>query len=64
MRLLDVASRRQPLVLVLEDLHWADDATLLFLERLATELHRLRLLLLCTYRDDGKPALRARGHGP
>jgi DNA-binding winged helix-turn-helix (wHTH) protein/tetratricopeptide (TPR) repeat protein len=57
-KLLDLASQRQPLVLVLEDLHWADDATLLFLERLATELHRLRLLLLCTYRDDSKPVLR------
>ena len=57
-KLLELASRSQPLVLVLEDLHWADDATLLFLERLATELHRLPLLLLCTYRDDSKPALR------
>jgi tetratricopeptide (TPR) repeat protein len=45
------ASRRQPLVLVLEDLHWADRPSLLLLEFLARELANSRLLVLGTYRD-------------
>jgi class 3 adenylate cyclase len=45
------AARRQPLVLVLDDLHWADKASLLLLQFLARELGSDRLLLLGTYRD-------------
>jgi class 3 adenylate cyclase len=45
------AARRQPLVLVLDDLHWADKASLLLLQFLARELGTDRLLLLGTYRD-------------
>jgi tetratricopeptide (TPR) repeat protein len=45
------AGRRQPLVLVLEDLHWADRPSLLLLEFLAKELANARLLVLGTYRD-------------
>jgi class 3 adenylate cyclase len=45
------ASRRQPLVLVLDDLHWADKPSLLLLRFLAGELGSERLLVLGTYRD-------------
>jgi tetratricopeptide (TPR) repeat protein len=45
------AGRRQPLVLVLEDLHWADRPSLLLLEFLARELPGGRLLVIGTYRD-------------
>jgi DNA-binding CsgD family transcriptional regulator len=45
------ASQRQPLVIVLDNLHWADTASLLLLEFLAQEIAASRLLLLGTYRD-------------
>ena len=45
------ASRGRPLVLILEDLHWADKPSLLLLEFFARELTGARLLLIGTYRD-------------
>lgn len=45
------ASSSQPLMLVLEDLHWADKPSLLFLEFLAWQMADSRLLLVGTYRD-------------
>ena len=45
------ASRRQLLVLVLDDLHWADHPSLLLLEFVARELANSRLLVIGTYRD-------------
>ncbi|MCZ6866767.1 MAG: protein kinase, partial [Chloroflexi bacterium] len=45
------ASLKQPLVLVLDDLHWADQPSLLLLQFVARELGNSRLLLLGTYRD-------------
>jgi tetratricopeptide (TPR) repeat protein len=45
------AAARQPLVLMLDDLHWADKPSLLLLEFLAREATGARLLLLATYRD-------------
>jgi tetratricopeptide (TPR) repeat protein len=41
---------RVPLVVVLDDLHWADPASLQLLTFLARELRGMRLLLLVTYR--------------
>ena len=43
---------RRPLVLLLEDLHWADPASLDLLRALARALPTLPLLLLATYRAD------------
>ncbi len=40
-----------PLVVVLDDLHWADRATRRLLGRVATEVRRLRVLVIGTYRD-------------
>ena len=48
---LKTASADQPIVLVLDDLHWADAGTLAMLEFLARELEGARLLILGTYRD-------------
>ncbi|MBM2621543.1 AAA family ATPase [Actinoplanes sp. LDG1-06] len=41
---------KQPLVLVLEDLHWADDASLALLAALAREIDRARILVIGTTR--------------
>ena len=45
------ASRSRPLVVILENLHWADKPSLLLLEFLAPELVGTRLLVIGTYRD-------------
>ena len=45
------AARNQPLMLVLDDLQWADQSSLRFLEFLARELGESRLLLAGCYRD-------------
>ena len=45
------ASQAQPLMLVLEDLHWADQASLLLLEFLARQISEISLLVVGTYRD-------------
>jgi DNA-binding CsgD family transcriptional regulator/tetratricopeptide (TPR) repeat protein len=44
--------RRPPTVVVVEDLHWADEATLDVLRLLARRLEALPALVLATYRDD------------
>ncbi len=44
-------SRRRPLVLVLDDLHWADVPSLRLLEFLAQEVGDSRLLVVGTYRE-------------
>ncbi len=46
------AAAVKPLVLVFEDLHWADESTLLLLRQLAPRLPETPLLVLGTYRDD------------
>ncbi len=45
------AAQQQPLMLVLDDLHWADQPSLLLLQFLAREMGRSRLLVVGTYRD-------------
>jgi predicted ATPase len=47
---LDVLTADTPLVLVLEDLHWSDNATVEFLVYLAQRREPARLLVLGTYR--------------
>jgi predicted ATPase len=49
------AAAPDTLVVVLEDLHWADETTLRLLHHLAAELHRSRLLVIGTYRDPAGP---------
>ena len=45
-------SEHQPLLLVLEDLHWGDRASLGFLRFFARFLSGLPILIVATYRDD------------
>jgi hypothetical protein len=46
----------RPTLLVIEDVHWADEATLDLLRHVARRLERLRVLVVLTYRDDELPA--------
>ncbi len=45
-------AQTQPLLLVLEDLHWADGSTLLLTEYLAPLLPEMPVRIIGTYRDD------------
>ena len=51
----------RPFLVVIEDAHWADDATLDLIRHLARRVHRLGVLVLVTYRSEetaGQHALR------
>ncbi|WP_353829306.1 AAA family ATPase, partial [Agromyces sp. SYSU T0242] len=50
--LLETLSRDEPIVLVIEDLHWVDAATLVLLRFLLRSLGTGRLLMVLTYRTD------------
>jgi DNA-binding CsgD family transcriptional regulator/tetratricopeptide (TPR) repeat protein len=50
--LLVETSRRRPAIVVLEDVHWADEGTLDALRLLARKVDRAAALVLVTYRDD------------
>ena len=45
------ASERQPIIIVLDDLQWADDSTLRMLEFVASELAESRATIVGTYRN-------------
>jgi DNA-binding CsgD family transcriptional regulator len=45
------ASDDRPLLLVLEDMHWADAPSLLLLLQVVGDLARCRVMAVCTYRD-------------
>jgi class 3 adenylate cyclase len=49
--LLEQASAESPVVLLLDDLQWADRPTLLLLRHVIAESHGARALVLATYRD-------------
>jgi hypothetical protein len=51
-RFLEQVAERDPTVLVFEDLHWADDAMLAFLEHLADRAEAVRLLVVGTARPE------------
>ena len=48
---LRTASRTRPIMLILDDLHWSDQPSLMLLQFVARELSGSRLLLVGTYRD-------------
>ncbi len=60
-----VRAHEGPTVVVVEDAHWADDASADFLKFVARRIARYPLLLAVTYRDDevspGHPMMRAVG---
>ena len=47
-----IESLREPTVLVFEDVHWADHATLDFLKYIGRRVSMLRTLLVMSFRDD------------
>ncbi len=49
--LVEAAAARRPVLLVLDDLHWADRPTLLLLRHLGRMVERVPVLILATYRD-------------
>ena len=51
-RFLEAVAARRPLVLVLEDLHWADDALLAFVRHLVEEASGVPLLVVATARPE------------
>jgi tetratricopeptide (TPR) repeat protein len=50
--LLKRLTRRQPLLVVVEDIHWADEMSVRFLAFLGRRLHELPLLLVATIREE------------
>ena len=60
------ASEHSPILLVLDDLHWADQPSLLLLEFIARQFDGSRILVTATYRagyrsNSGKPTRRITG---
>jgi class 3 adenylate cyclase/tetratricopeptide (TPR) repeat protein len=51
-RFLEAVASRTPLVLVLEDLHWADDALLDFIDHLVDYSSGVAILMICTARPE------------
>jgi class 3 adenylate cyclase/tetratricopeptide (TPR) repeat protein len=51
-RYLELAAGRTPLALVVEDLHWADDPLLEFLERLVERAPDVPMFVVCTARPE------------
>ena len=49
--LLQAAGDAQPVLLVLDDLHWAEDLSLLLVQHVLRADSRMRLLVIATYRD-------------
>lgn len=49
---LDELTKSSPTLLVIEDVHWADEATLDLLKFLGRRISRVNSLLIITYRDD------------
>ncbi|HEY7901499.1 MAG TPA: AAA family ATPase, partial [Caulobacteraceae bacterium] len=56
------ATRSQPVVLAIEDLHWIDPSTLELIGMLADQIATAPLMLLCTARPDFRSPWAPRGH--
>jgi DNA-binding SARP family transcriptional activator len=50
-RVLAFVARDAPVVLILDDLHWADTSTALLVRHTVQQLHSVRLLIVGTFRD-------------
>jgi DNA-binding CsgD family transcriptional regulator/tetratricopeptide (TPR) repeat protein len=52
LELLDLLSEAEPVVLILEDMHWSDRSTRTFVSFVARSMRQERVMLLLTYRSD------------
>ena len=48
----ELSKRKEKTIIVFEDIHWADEATLDFIKFFARRIAQLRCLFILTYRDD------------
>ncbi|HTD41831.1 MAG TPA: AAA family ATPase [Mucilaginibacter sp.] len=48
----ELNAQKEPVVLIFEDIHWADEATLDFIKFLARRINYLHCLFILTYRDN------------
>ena len=61
-RLMLSSAARQPMVVLIEDLHWIDPASEEYLTYIVDALVGSRVLLLCTYRPGYRPVLGDRSY--
>ncbi|MGB7861452.1 MAG: LuxR C-terminal-related transcriptional regulator, partial [Acidimicrobiia bacterium] len=47
-----LSTTARPIVLVIEDIHWADEGTLDFIRFIGRRISRTKTLFVCSYRDD------------
>jgi ATP/maltotriose-dependent transcriptional regulator MalT len=52
----ELSNQKERSIIVFEDIHWADEATLDFIKFFARRITQLRCLFILTYRDDEIPA--------
>ena len=58
------AAKAQPVVFVLDDVHWADEGSRALLQFFAREIRQAPIMIVCTYRDtEQSPDARSRGFG-
>ena len=50
-------STSQPLLVLLEDMHWADAESIALVQRIAAHVSSHRILIIASYRDDERPDL-------
>jgi DNA-binding CsgD family transcriptional regulator len=64
----ELSNQKGKIIIVFEDIHWADEATLDFIKFFARRISHLRCLFILTYRDDeiysGHPLKNVLGHLP
>ncbi len=61
-RQIETLARERPVLMVLEDVHWADPTTLEVFGRLVDRIETLRALLLVIYRPEIEPSWVGRAH--
>ncbi len=60
-RLVSLISERVPVVMIIEDLHWIDDASREMLDLAVDHIQRGRVMLLASHRPDYVPSWRVKG---
>ena len=51
-----LSASTKPVILIFEDIHWADEATIDLIKFLARRIHQYKCLFLLTYRDNEIPS--------